>query len=78
MHFQAAICLVKNQSYIELQILTNFDGTQHKWHLTKTTSHKNGISELLLLVFSSITNTLLIKPTPKIRHKLEKLDFKIP
>ena len=54
------------------------NGTQHKRHLTKTASHKNGIPKLFLLVFSSTTNTLLIKPTPTIRHKLEKLDFKIP
>ena len=45
--------------------------------LAKTASHKNGISKLLLLVFSSTTNTLLIKPTPTIRHKLEKVDFKM-
>ena len=39
---------------------------------------KNGISKIWLLVFSSTTKTLLIKPTPTIRRKLEKLDFKIP
>ena len=39
-------------------------------------SHKNGISKLIFLVFWSITNTLLIETTPKIRRKLEKHDFK--
>ena len=32
-------------------------GNQHKWHLTKMTPHKNGILRLLLLDFSSTTNT---------------------
>ena len=54
------------------------NGTQHKWHLTKMSSHKNGISKLTLLIFRRITNNLLIKPTPTIKHRLEKLDFKIP
>ena len=54
------------------------NGTQHKWHLTKMSSHKNGISKLTLLIFRCITNNLLIKPTPTITHRLEKLDFKIP
>ena len=44
-----------------------------KWHVTKmaTQNLHYWSSEVLL-------TTLLIETTPTIRHKLEKLDFKIP
>ena len=60
------------------KMAANINGTSQKWHLTKTASHKNSISKLLLLVFSSTTNTLLIKPTHTFIQKLEKLCLKIP
>ena len=69
-----------NQKYHLTKIAANINDTSQKWHLPKTTTaHKNGISKLTLLVFWSTTNTLPIETTPTtIRHKLEKLDFKIP
>ena len=66
------------QKYHLTKIAPNINGTSQKRHLTKTASHKNSTSKLILLVFWSTTNTLLIIPTLTIRHKLEKLDFKIP
>ena len=38
--------------------------------------HKNGISKLLLLVFSSTTNTLLIKPTVQLDTNWKNLILK--
>ena len=55
----------------------NIKYTSQKWHLIKTRSPKNGILKLTLLILWSVTNTKLIEPTPTIRHKLEKYDFKI-
>ena len=66
------------QKYHFTKMAPNVNGTSQKWHLTKTASHKNYIPRLTLLVFWSTTNTLLIEPTPRIRHKLEKHDYKIP
>ena len=63
------------QKYHLTKMAANVNDTSQKWTLTKMTSYKNGISKLLLLVFSSTTNTLLIKPTPTIRPKLGKLDL---
>ena len=65
------------QKYHLTKMAANINGTSQKWHLRKLASHKNGTSKLLLLVFSSTTNTLLVKPTPTIRHKLEKREFKV-
>ena len=53
------------------------NATSQKWHVTKATSHKNGISKFKLFVFRGTTNTLLLESPATIRHKLEKLDFKI-
>ena len=53
------------------------NGTPQKWHVTKTTSHKMDISKLTLLVFQSNTNPLLTELTPKVRQKVEKLNFNI-
>ena len=66
------------QKYHLTKMVPNINGTSQKWHLTKTISHKNGTSKLTLLVLWSTTSTLLIEPTPKITHKLTKLNFKIP
>ena len=60
------------------KMVPDINGTSQKWHLTKMASHKNGTSKLTLLVFWSTANTRLIKPTPAIRQKLKKLDFKTP
>ena len=51
----------------------NINRTSQKWHLKKLASQN-----LTLLVFWSTTNTLLIEPTPTLRHKLKKLNFKVP
>ena len=71
---------IRKRAFLLSKIPPHKNSTQHKWHLTrmashKTAPHKNGISKLTLLVLWSITNTLLIKPTPAIRHKF---DLKIP
>ena len=51
----------------------NINGISQKWYITKivTQNLHYWLSEVLI-------TTLLIKTTPTIRHKLEKLDFKIP
>ena len=52
------------QKYHLTKIAANINGTSQKWHL-KT------------FIIGFLKYVLLIKPTPAIRHKLEKLDFKM-
>ena len=65
------------QKYHLTKMALNKNSTLQKLHLKKTAFHENGISELTLLFFWSTTNILLIEPTPTIRHKLEKYNFKL-
>ena len=64
--------------YYFMKMALNINGTLKTWHLIKSAFYKNGISKLTLLVFWNTNDTLLIEPTPRIRHKLEKIDFEIP
>ena len=64
------------QNYHLTRMATNINGTSQKCHLKKTASHKNRLSELLSLVFSSAATTLLIKPTLKLDANWKNLILK--
>ena len=62
-------------AFIDAILQKGYNSYQN-YHLTKMAPHKNGISKLLLLVFSSTSNTMLINPTPTLDTTWKNLILK--